>query len=88
LACGKYDKSQPINIGTGQEIAIRDLILLINELMKFNGEILWDTTKPDGQPRRRLAVSKAFREFGFRAKVGLKEGLAQTIKSYRPEKYS
>jgi GDP-L-fucose synthase len=82
-ASEKYDQSDPINIGTGREITIHELIMLICELANFKGEILWDTTQPDGQPRRCLDVSKAEKKFGFRAKVGLKEGLQRTIDFYK-----
>jgi GDP-L-fucose synthase len=83
MASEKYDKSEPVNIGTGQEISIRELFSLICEIVNFKGTVIWDTTKPDGQPRRCLDVSKAEKEFGFRAKVGLKEGLRRTIEFYR-----
>jgi GDP-L-fucose synthase len=79
----KYDKSEPINIGTGQEISIRDLCSLICEIAGFNGKIVWDSTKPDGQPRRCLDTSRAEKEFGFRARIGLREGLRRTIESYK-----
>jgi GDP-L-fucose synthase len=82
-ASEKYDKSEPINIGTGQEISIRDLCSLICEIAGFKGKIAWDSTKPDGQPRRCLDTSKAEKEFGFRARIGLREGLRRTIEFYR-----
>ncbi len=82
LAAQKYDKSDPINIGTGLEISIRDLISLIMRLTDFKGEVIWDASQPDGQPRRRLDVSRAHEEFGFKAKVRLEEGLKKTIRWY------
>jgi len=82
LAAERYNLSEPVNIGSGNEISINDLVNLIALIMKFKGEIRWDSTKPDGQPKRRLDVSKAKEEFGFEAKVGLKQGLEKTIKWY------
>ena len=78
-AAEQYDGSEPVNLGTGQEIPIRDLAYLIAELTRFTGEIRWDPTKPDGQPRRRLDTSRAEELFGFRASTPLREGLARTI---------
>lgn len=83
LAAERYDKPDPVNLGAGFEITIRDLATLIADLTGFTGEIVRDTAKPDGQPRRCLAVSRAEREFGFRAKVDLREGLERTIAWYR-----
>jgi GDP-L-fucose synthase len=83
LAAERYNKSDPINVGSGNEIAIRDLVGLIVRLTGFEGKIVWDTTKPNGQPRRVLDVSRAERDFGFRAAVGLEEGLQRTIQWYR-----
>lgn len=80
LATEKYDKADPVNLGSGMEISIKDLAKLICKLMDFKGEIRWDTTKPDGQPRRRLDTSRAKKEFGFVAKTTLEEGLKTTIK--------
>jgi GDP-L-fucose synthase len=85
LATERYNKPDPVNIGTGFEISIKDLVALIAKLIDFKGEIIWDTTKPDGQPRRCLDISKAYREFGFRAKIHLEEGLKKTIEWYRKE---
>lgn len=82
-AAERYDKSEPVNLGSGCEISIRALVGLIVKLTGFTGHVEWDTTKPDGQPRRRLDVSKAEREFGFRAATGLEEGLRKTIEWYR-----
>jgi len=86
LATERYNKPEPVNIGAGFEIKIKDLVKLIAELTGFSGEIRWDTTKPDGQPRRRLDVSKAKREFGFEAKVYFREGLRRTIEWYLSNK--
>jgi GDP-L-fucose synthase len=83
LATEKYDKSDPVNIGAGFEIAIRDLVTLIVELTGFRGRIVWDTTRPDGQPRRMLDTTRAFNEFGFRARTDFRAGLTKTIAWYR-----
>lgn len=82
LAAEKYNKSEPLNLGSGMEISIKDLVKLICRLMDFKGEIHWDKTKPDGQPRRCLDTSKAKKEFGFEAKTYFEEGLKRTIKWY------
>lgn len=82
LATEQYNDSQPVNIGSGAEIKIKDLAELICELCGFKGEIVWDTTKPDGQPRRCLDVSRARREFGFSPSTGLRDGLVETIQWY------
>jgi GDP-L-fucose synthase len=83
LATEKYDKPEPVNIGAGFEISIRDLVGLITELTGFRGRVVWDATRPDGQPRRMLDTTRAFREFGFSAKTDFREGLAKTIAWYR-----
>jgi len=83
LAAERYNKSDPVNLGAGEEIKIRDLVYLIKELTGFEGEVEWDFSQPYGQPRRRLDTSRAKREFGFEARVGFKEGLQQTISWYR-----
>ncbi len=83
LAAEQYEKSDPVNLGAGFEIAIKDLVILIARLTGFKGEILWDSTKPDGQPRRCLDTTKAQKEFGFKAKTGFEEGLKNTIDWYR-----
>jgi GDP-L-fucose synthase len=83
LATERYNKPEPVNIGAGFEIKIKDLVKLIAELTGFKGGIRWDMSKPDGQPRRRLDVSKAKKEFDFEAKVDFKEGLRRTIEWYR-----
>ena len=83
LAAERYDAQEPVNLGTDEEISIRDLAELVAELTGFEGEIIWDTSKPNGQPRRRLDVSKAAELFGFRARTTLREGLERTIAWYR-----
>ena len=85
-AAESYDKPDPVNLGAGMEITIRDLVDLIAEQTGFKGEIVWDTSKPDGQPRRMLDVSVAEREFGFRATVEFREGLKKTIEWYVMQK--
>ena len=82
LATEKYDKPDPVNIGSGFEISIKDLVKLIAKLMDFKGKIIWDTTKPDGQPRRMLDTSKAEKYFGFKAKTNFTDGLRKTIEWY------
>lgn len=82
LASEKYNKPDPVNIGAGFEITIKDLVALIIKLTGFKGKINWDASKPDGQPRRCLDASKAKEEFGFEAKVKFEEGLKQTIDWY------
>ena len=82
LATEKYNKPEPVNLGSGMEISIKDLVELICRLMDFKGEIRWDRSKPDGQPRRCLDTSRAEKEFGFRAKTDFKTGLENTIEWY------
>ena len=82
LATERYDKSEPVNIGAGFEISIKDLVSLLVDLMNFKGSIFWDTTKPDGQPRRMLDTTRAHQEFGFKAKTPFTEGLKKTIDWY------
>lgn len=82
MATEHYDGAEPVNLGVGGEIKIRDLVELIAELSGFKGRIAWDATKPDGQPRRCLDVSRAEREFGFRASTSFREGLLRTIEWY------
>jgi GDP-L-fucose synthase len=82
LATERYNKPEPVNIGAAFEIRIKDLVKLIAELTEFKGEIRWDMSRPDGQPRRRLDVSKAKQEFGFEAKTDFKQGLKRTIEWY------
>jgi GDP-L-fucose synthase len=83
LAGRHYDEAEPVNLGTGEEISIRDLAELIAELTGFSGEILWDTSMPNGQPRRKLDTSRAEELFGFRARTSFREGLERTIAWYR-----
>lgn len=78
-----YDDAEPVNLGTNYEISIKDLVELICELMDYQGEIVWETDKPNGQPRRCLDTERAKQAFGFTAKVGFKEGLKNTIDWYR-----
>ena len=82
LAAEKYDKPDPVNIGAGFEISIKDLAYKIKDIVEYNGEVVWDSTKPDGQPRRCLDTTKAEAEFGFKAKTGFDEGLKKTINWY------
>ncbi|MFH1448819.1 MAG: GDP-L-fucose synthase [bacterium] len=82
LAAEKYNKSDPMNIGAGFEISIKDLVDLITKLTGFKGSVTWDASKPDGQPRRCLDTSKAEQEFGFKAKTNFEEGLKKTIAWY------
>jgi len=79
LATERYDKPEPVNLGSGQEISIKHLASLIMKLTGYQGAIIWDITQPNGQPRRLLDVSRAEREFGFRAKTTLGNGLATAI---------
>lgn len=79
LATERYNKPEPVNLGTSDEVSIRDLVGAVAEATGFKGEIAWDTTYPDGQPRRKLDVSRAKQEFGFSAEIGFKEGLRRTV---------
>jgi len=83
LALERYEKPEPVNIGSSSEISIKDLVSLIISLTGFEGQVVWDTTKPNGQPRRRLDTTRAERAFGFKAKVPLIEGLRKTIDWYK-----
>jgi GDP-L-fucose synthase len=83
LAAERYDGAEPVNVGTGQEISIRDLASLVADVTGFDGEIVWDTSKPNGQPRRRLDVSRAEELFGFHARTPLRDGLERTVAWYR-----
>ncbi|KXB08561.1 NAD-dependent dehydratase [candidate division MSBL1 archaeon SCGC-AAA382M17] len=75
----KYDKPEPVNLGSGKEISVRKLVQKIKKLVGFEGEIEWDTSKPDGQPRRRIDSSKAKKEFGWEAEVSFEKGLRKTV---------
>jgi len=83
LAAESYDRSEPVNLGTGTEISIQDLVALIARHTGFTGRIAWDTSKPDGQPRRMLDTTRAAEYFGFVAKTSFEEGLRKTIAWYR-----
>lgn len=83
MAADSYEKSEPVNIGAGFEISIKDLTELIARLAGFSGKIVWDASKPDGQPRRLLDTSKALKEFGFQASTDFTTGLKKTIDWYR-----
>jgi len=82
-AAEKYDGDEPVNLGSGQEISIKDLSELIVRLTGFEGHLIWDTSKPNGQPRRGLDVSRADRYFGWKAQVSFEDGLRRTIEWYR-----
>ena len=81
-ATERYDDPEPVNIGAGFEISIKDLVELIVELTEYKGKIIWDATKPDGQPRRMLDTSRAFDKFGFKSATNFREGLKKTIDWY------
>ena len=81
-AMERYDSPEPMNLGSGREITIRDLTVLVAQLARFEGEIVWDATKPDGQPRRCLDVSRAFNAIGFRARTALEDGVRKTVEWY------
>ncbi len=83
LATEKYNKSEPVNIGAGFEISIKELVKLIAKFTGFKGHVVWDKTKPDGQPRRSLDTTRAEKEFGFKAKTPFEEGLRKTIEWYK-----
>jgi GDP-L-fucose synthase len=85
LAIERYDGPEPVNIGSGQEITIADLTDLVARLTGFEGRLSWDTTKPDGQPRRLFDTSRARDLFGFEASTLLEDGLRRTIEWYRAE---
>jgi GDP-L-fucose synthase len=82
LAAEKYDKPAPVNIGSGQEIAINDLVEMIRRMTGYRGKVVRDLSKPDGQPRRCLDTSRAREEFGFIARTPFEEGLRRTIEWY------
>ena len=82
-AAERYNKPDPVNVGAGREIKIRELVELIADLTGFLGEVRWDASKPDGQPKRCLTVNRAREEFGFEAEVDFREGLRRTIEWYK-----
>jgi GDP-L-fucose synthase len=86
LATERYDETDPVNVGSGREISIKDLVSLIARLSGFEGKIVWDTTKPNGQPRRGLDTSRAEHRFGFKAKTPFEEGLRRTIAWYQEQR--
>jgi len=88
LAAERYDGAEPVNIGTGREITIADLAVLVARLVGFEGKIRWDAGKPDGQPHRRLDTTRAEKEFGFRAQTPLEDGLRRTIEWYESQRRS
>jgi GDP-L-fucose synthase len=79
LASEKYDSPEPVNLGAAREVSVYDLAVMISRLTGFEGRIVWDASKPDGQPRRSLDTSRAERQFGFRARTSLEEGLKSTV---------
>ena len=85
LAAEHYNGAAPVNLGSANEISIRDLVEIIADEVGFTGELIWDTSKPNGQPRRKLDVSRAQREFGFVAETDFRAGLRETIRWYRAE---
>jgi len=82
LASERYNSSDPVNVGSGEEISIKDLAGKIAATVGFKGRIVWDTSKPNGQPRRKLDTSRAAERFGFRARTGFDEGLRRTVDAY------
>jgi len=86
LAAEQYNKSEPVNIGAGFEISIRELVGVLSGLIGFTGRVEWNTSKPDGQPRRMLDTRKAVQEFGFKSSTGFEEGLRKTIDWYKSQK--
>lgn len=83
LAAERYDSPEPVNLGSGYEISIRDLAELIADVVGYTGRIEWDTSKPNGQPRRQVDTTRAEREFGFKAQTSFREGLAEVVAWYR-----
>jgi len=86
LASERYDKPEPVNLGSCFEISIRELAELVAETTAFQGRISWDTAKPNGQPRRKLDTTRAEREFGFKAQVDFREGLRRTVAWYEAQR--
>jgi GDP-L-fucose synthase len=87
-AAERYEKSEAVNLGAGFEIKIRDLVPMVARACRFEGEIVWDTSKPNGQPRRMLDTSKALREFGWKARIGFEEGLKETVEWFEKNRPS
>ncbi len=85
-AAERYEKSAPVNLGAGFEVKIRDLVPLVARLCRFQGEIAWDTSKPNGQPRRMLDTSRALREFGWKARIPFEEGLRETVEWFEKDR--
>jgi GDP-L-fucose synthase len=83
LAAERYDGAEPVNLGSGQEMSISELAHKVARATGFSGRIVWDRSKPDGQPRRLLDVSRAERAFGFRARTSFDEGLERTVRWYQ-----
>ncbi len=83
MAAERYEKSGPVNLGSGEEIMIGELVYMIKEFVGYEGDVEWDTSRPDGQPRRKLDVSRAKEEFGFESEITLAEGLVETIEWYK-----
>ena len=86
MAAERYNKSDPVNLGSGMEINVKELVGLIARLTGFKGKITWDSSKPDGQPRRSLDTSRAYKEFGFRAETDFEQGLKKTIQRYMSDR--
>ena len=82
LAAERYDKSEPVNLGSSFEISIRELVETIQTLVGYTGQVVWDSAKPDGQPRRKLDVQRAYDEFGFKSKTSFQDGLRRTLDWY------
>lgn len=87
-ATENYNKPEPVNIGTSEEIMIKDLVYLIKDLVGYKGNIVWDSEKPDGQPKRKLDVSKAEQQFGFKSTINLEQGLQKTITWFNNNYYN
>jgi GDP-L-fucose synthase len=82
LAAERYNGPEPVNLGSGNEISIKELVELVARLTKFKGQLVWDASKPNGQPRRALDTTRAWEYFGFRAQMPFEEGLRRTIDWY------
>jgi GDP-L-fucose synthase len=85
LAAEHYDGAEPVNLGSGREVRIKDLAEMIARLTEFEGRLVWDTSKPNGQPRRALDTTRAEQYFGFRAQMPFEEGLRRTIEWYKEQ---